>query len=186
MRRRQPPRQLQDRQRVATRLCHEPVADPLVEPAGDDGRKQGPRVLIREPAERQLRQAHQLTLVGLIADGEHERHRLGQQPPRDESEDLLRGDVEPLRVIDEAQQRPLRRDLGQQAERGQADQEAVGSRTRRQAQRHTQGRLLRLRKSAQPAEHRRAQLMQSRERQFHLGLTPAILATRKPDACRAQ
>ena len=54
---RQRPRQLQDRQRIAARLGDEPVADALIEPARDDGREQGARVLLGEPCERQLRQA---------------------------------------------------------------------------------------------------------------------------------
>jgi hypothetical protein len=172
VRRGQRPRQLQDRQRIAARLRDEPVADALVEPARDDGREQGARVLLGEPSERELRQAHQLALIRRLAHCEHDRHRLRQQPSRDEAEDLTRGGIEPLGVIDETQQRPLRGDLGQQAERGEGDQEAVGGSTGSQAQRDTEGGLLRLGKRAEPAEHRSAELMQSRERQLHLGLDP--------------
>ena len=69
----------------------------------------------RESFELQLRQARELALLGGVAHREHERHRLRQQPSCDEAEDLARGAVEPLRVVDDAQQRPLRRHLGQQA-----------------------------------------------------------------------
>ena len=135
-----------------------------------------------EPSERQLRQARQLALVARLADREHDRHRLRQQPPRDEPEDLRRGGIEPLRVIDEAQQRPLRGDLGQQAERGQRDQEAVRRGAGRRPERDAQGVLLRLRQRAEPVEHRRAQLMQPRERQLHLRLDAGDL--RDPEARR--
>ena len=172
VRRGQRSRQLEDRQRVAARLRDEPVADALVEPARDDGREQGARVLLGEPSERQLRQADQLALVRRLAHGEDDRHRLGQQPSRDEAQDLAGSGVEPLGVVDEAQQRALRGDLGQQAERGQGDQEAVGRGAGRQAQRDAQRGLLGLRERAEPTEHRRAELMQSRERQLHLGLDP--------------
>ena len=163
-------RQLQDRQRVAARLGDEAVADALIEPAGDDRGEQGARLALGEPREHQLRQARQLALVGRVADREHDRHRLGQHPSRDEAQDLGRGGIEPLGVIDDAQQRPLGGNLGQQAERGQGDQEAVGSGTGGQAQRDAQSGLLWLWKSIEPVEHRRAELVQRREGQLHLGL----------------
>jgi hypothetical protein len=173
-------RQLQDRQRVATRLGDEPVAHPLVEPARDDGREQGARVPVGQPAERKLRQIRQLELVARLADREHDRHRLGQQPPCHEAEDLRRGRIEPLGVVDEAQQRPVAGDLGEQGERGQGDQEAVGSGTGCQAESDAQRSLLRLRKRADAVEHRRAQLVQPRERQLHLGLDPGDAREAEP------
>jgi hypothetical protein len=75
-----------------------------------------------------------------------------------------------LGVVDEARQRALARHLGEQAERGERDQEAVGRRTRGEPERHAQRGLLRLVERVQPVEHRRAQLVQPRERELHLGL----------------
>jgi hypothetical protein len=54
LRRGQSARQLQDRERIASRLRDELVADALVEPRRDDRREQGARVLLGEPSERQL------------------------------------------------------------------------------------------------------------------------------------
>ena len=51
------PRQLQQGQRVAAGLRDDPLPDVLVEPAGDDRRQQGARVVVVEPFEPQLRQA---------------------------------------------------------------------------------------------------------------------------------
>src|SRR5215207_5147757 len=172
LRRRQTPRQLEDRQRIAARLRDEPVADALIETPWDDRRQQGARVVLREPCEPELGQPQQLAPVGRVAHREHDRHRLGQQPSRDESENLPRGAIEPLGIIDKAEQRPLRGNLGQQAERGQGDQEAARSRTGRPPQRDAQGDLLRLWKRPEPTQHRRAELMQSGERQLDLGLDP--------------
>jgi hypothetical protein len=182
LRRGQPPRHFQDRQRIAARLRDEPVTDSLVEPARDDGREQRARVLLGQASERQLREADQLVLVARLADRERDRHGLGQHPSRDESEHLPRCGIEPLGIVDETQQRPLRGNLGQEAERRQGDQEAVGSGTRRQAERDAESGLLRLWELAEPAEHRRAELMQSRERQLHLGLDPGD--PRDPEAGR--
>ena len=85
------------------------------------------RVLLREPSERQVRQADKLGLVARLANREHHRHGLRQQPSRDETEDLARGAVEPLRVLHQTEQRPFRGNLGQQAQSGQGNQEAVRS-----------------------------------------------------------
>ena len=74
-----------------------------------------------------------------VAHGDHDRHRLGPHPSRDEAEDLARGGIQPLRVLDEAEQRPLLRHGGQQAEHGQPDQEPVRHLTRRRAQGNAQG-----------------------------------------------
>ena len=51
--------------------------------------------------------------------------RLRQQPPGDERQRLRRGLIEPLRVVDHADQRPLLGHLGQQAQHRQADEEAI-------------------------------------------------------------
>jgi hypothetical protein len=85
-----------------------------------------------------------------------------------------------LRVIHETQQRPLLGNFGQQAERGQGDQEAIGGIAGRDAERDTQGALLRLRKGVDPGQHRRAELMQPRERQLHLRLDACDLGDPEP------
>ena len=85
-----------------------------------------------------------------LAHREHDRHRLRQQPPRDEPEDLARGAVEPLRVVDEADQRLLVGDLGQQGQRRRA---RPGS---GRAGRRTRGRARRAARPAGAREGRRA------------------------------
>ena len=49
------------------------------------------------------------SLVARLAHREHQRDRLGQQPPRDEREHLRRGLIEPLGVVDHADERLLAR-----------------------------------------------------------------------------
>ena len=165
-----PPRQLEQRERIAAGLGDDAVADAVVEPARDGSRQQGAGVLLREPRERQVGQAGERLPRARLANREHDRHRLRQQPPRDEAEHLVRRVVEPLRVVHEAQQRALVGDRGQQAQHGQRDQEAVGRVAGRQAQRHAQRVALGLREPVEPREHRRAELMDPGERQLHLGL----------------
>ena len=60
-----------------------------------------------------------------LARGEDQPDRLGQQPPRRERQHLRRRPVQPLRVIDHAQQRPVLRHLRQQRQHRQPDQKPV-------------------------------------------------------------
>ena len=67
-------------------------------------RPAGPDLQVRQPPE----------LLARLARGEDQPDRLGQQPPRHERQHLRRRPVQPLRVIDHAQQRPVLRHLRQQ------------------------------------------------------------------------
>ena len=109
------PRQLQQDQRVAPALGDDPLPDALVEPAGHGRRQQRLRVVVAEPFEPQLRKARDVAVVARLADREDDRHRLGEQPPRHEPEHLPRGLVQPLKVVDETQQRLLLGQLGERA-----------------------------------------------------------------------
>jgi hypothetical protein len=71
------------------------------------------------------RQRPKRVLAG-IPGREDEQHRLGEQPPGDEVEGVCESLIEPLRVIDQAHQRPLLDDLGQETKNRQPDQETVG------------------------------------------------------------
>ena len=88
--------------------------------------------------------------------------------PGDEAEDHSRGGVQPLSVLHETEQRPLFGRGGQQAEHGEADEEAIRHVTGCQAQRDIQRVSLRLRESVELVEQRRAELMDPGERQLHL------------------
>jgi hypothetical protein len=56
----------------------------------------------------------------------HDCDALGEEPTSDEAENLRRGTVEPLRVVDDAQQRLPLGDLSQQRERCDSDEEWIG------------------------------------------------------------
>ena len=120
--------------------------------------------------DRELGQAAERLLVRGLAEREHERDALGQQAARDEGERLCRDPVEPLRVVDDAQQRALLGRVGEQREHRQPDQEAVGRRAHGQPERRAQGVALGRREPPQMPEQRRAQPVQAGERELHLGL----------------
>jgi hypothetical protein len=174
-----PSRQLEQRQRVPACLGDDAVTDSLVQAARYDRRQQGAGVLRGESREHQVRQAREQSIVGDFAHGEHDRHRLGLQPPGHEPQDLARGSVEPLRVVDQAQQRPVVGDLRQQAQRGQRNQETVRGVARGQAEGHPQGGSLRLGERVELDQHRGAQLVEGRVRQLHLGLDACELGHSK-------
>ena len=62
------------------------------------------RVVIREPGDRQVGKVGQQAFVVGLSRGEEEQHRLRQQPPADESEHMVRRLIDPLRVVDQANQ----------------------------------------------------------------------------------
>jgi hypothetical protein len=107
-----------------------------------------------------------------LAQREHQPHPLRQQAPRHERERLDGHLVEPLRVVDDADERLLLAGVGQQAQNGQADQEAIRRGTGAHAERRVQRVALRDRQMPETAEHRRAQRVQAGERELHLGLGP--------------
>ena len=169
LRRRQPPRQLQQGERITARFGDDPVlacarrgarASPTPAAHGHHRRADpGPRAPADPPTGRRS-----------VTHREHHRDPLGQQTTRNESK-RLRGDpIQPLGVIDHADQRLLLGDLGQQAEHRQPDQEPVRRVSGAQAERACQRITLRARKAIKVVQHRRAQQMKPGERQLHLGL----------------
>ena len=116
-----------------------------------------------------------------LANGEHDRHRLRQQPPRDEPErpgpTRRRATARRRRGRAAAAPRPPRT-AGSSTAR--ATRNRSGALAGRQAQRDAQRVPLRLRERVEPVEHRRAQLMQAGERQLHLGLDARDLRDAEP------
>ena len=166
--------ELEQGQRVAVGLLQDPGADALVERAWDDRRQQRPSRVFVQSVQPEFGQARQVirrgSSWGRRPDREHQRYRLRQQAAPDESEDLGRGLVEPLRVVHDAQHRPLLGGLRHEAERRQGDQEPVRAISGGEPERDAEPATLRLGQRPEPAEHRRAQLVQPRVGELHLRL----------------
>ena len=171
--RRQAPRELEQRQRITACLSDDSVSDSLIqlEPHGRAQQRAG----IPIPHAIHLQLGHVSKLLAGLARGEHDRNRLSQETPSDEPQDLEGGVVEPLRVVDEAEQRLLLRDLREEGKRPEGNEEAIGRVPGREAERDAQSMLLGLRKTIELAEHRRAELMEASKRELHLGLDPGDL-----------
>ena len=168
--RRQPPRQLKQGQRVPPGLGDDQVSDPRVDRPGQRRCKQRARILLAQAGQRELRQPGQLRPVE--SGREHQPDRIGRQPPRHEPQRLHRRPVQPLLVIDHADQRPLGGHLREQSKHRQTDQEPVRRRTGAEAERDPQRVALRAGEPTGLVQHRRQQLMQPGERELHLRLHP--------------
>ena len=107
------------------RLQNDPIQHVLIQGSGQDGLQQRPRITMPQRLDAKLRQSRER--VAHLTSREHERDLLRQQAAGHERERACRRAIEPLRVIDDTQQRPLLRSLGQQAEGGQSDQERIRS-----------------------------------------------------------
>ena len=108
------------------------------------------------------------------------RDRLGQQAPRDEGERLHRHLVEPLRVVDDAEQGLVVGGRGHQAQHRQPDQETVRRRPDAAAERDVQRLALWFRQLVEVIQQRRAQLLQSGEGELHVGLHARHLDAAEP------
>jgi hypothetical protein len=99
--------QLEQGQRVPTRLGEDARPHVLVPRGAVHRRQQLARVRRQQAAEPQLRQSGELVGVERLPHRQHERDRLGLQAPGRERERLHGRPVQPLRIVDEAQQRRL-------------------------------------------------------------------------------
>ena len=154
----QPPGQLQQRQRVAAGLGDDAVPHPLIQSPRGHRVEQRTGVIAVQALDRQQWQAPKLPLLPGLSQREHQCDRFRQQAARGERQCLRRSLIEPLRIIDQAHQRPLLSRLRQQPEHRQTDQQAIRRLPRAQAEDRVQRIALRARQSSQtcPATARRA------------------------------
>ena len=98
---RQPPRQLQQGQRIPARLGHDPISDLLAERKMNRRFQQSTGVFDTQPAHLQLRKPPQR--LTYYARAEHEPDTFSKQPPRRKRERQRRRPIQPLRVIHDTQ-----------------------------------------------------------------------------------
>ena len=168
--RRQPARQLQQRQWVAARLGDDLIAHALVQPPRHGRRQQRACVVVSDPFDDHLRQAGEIVDVGGLAYGEHHGDPLGQQTTRHEGQRLRGGAIEPLHIIDQAHERFRFGRLGEQGQYRQGDEEAVRGVAVLQPERSAQRLRLRTGQCVESVEHGGAQLVQPGEGELHLRL----------------
>ncbi|CNF68500.1 Uncharacterised protein [Mycobacterium tuberculosis] len=162
------PGQLAQRERVAARLGDQPVADPPVEDAGRREAQQLAGVGVAQPLDGQPAQPSER-----LADRAHDEHDgdpLGVEAPGGERDGARRRLVEPLRVVDDAEQRTVLRGLGEQAQHREPDEQRAGRGGLAQAECRLDRLALRCGQPLGGAHHRAAQLLQSGVGELHLRL----------------
>jgi hypothetical protein len=82
--------------------------DPRIEPSRVDRVEQGVGVLARQAGHGQLGDSRDESLIGCLSDPPDEEDSLGGHSPADEREHLPRWIVDPVRIVDEDDQRALR------------------------------------------------------------------------------
>jgi hypothetical protein len=165
---RQAARQLEQRERVAARLGDDSLAYRVVHRPGNDGRQERLRIVTVEAANGEIAQPAEPVLLAGLTCGEEKPDGLGHQPTRGEGERLDRRPVDPLRVVDEAEERPFVRHRRQERQGGEANEEAVRRAPATQAKSGLDGRALRVRQPVKAVEHLRTELVEAPEGQVHL------------------
>lgn len=95
-------------------------------------------------------------------DRHHQGNLLCRQPANHEFEHTERRVVRPMHVVDDAEQWPLTRQLGQQRQRRQADEKPVRVRTWHEPERHAERACLWRRQPVDQVQRRHQQLVQHR------------------------
>jgi hypothetical protein len=162
--------QLEQRERVAARLRDDPLAHPLVHGPHDRRLQQRASVVVGQATDDQLREPVELDAVAGLAHREDQRDALGQEPAGDERQRLHRDAVQPLGIVDDADQRRLLGHLGQEAQHGQPDEEPVRRLAAAHAERGAQRITLRIGDPIHAVQQWSTELMQAGERELHLGL----------------
>ena len=110
------------------------------------------------------------TMALAVPSGQQHRDRLRAEAPGDEHHGVRRAVVEPLRIVDQAQQRAFAGDVRQQRQRGEVDEERRRLAPALEPQGAAECAGLWRGKAGHSIQHRSQQLLQSGERQLRLGL----------------
>jgi hypothetical protein len=102
----------------------------------------------------------EVTVVGRVAQREQQGQSVSTHSTRHERENLGGRLVQPMGVVDDAQQRLLLCQPGQQVEHGQSDHEPVRRSSGLLTERHTESRLLRFGQRVQVAQEGTAELVE--------------------------
>ena len=166
--RRQPARELQERERIPARLGDDPLEHGLVQPRREDGLQQRPCIPGAQRLHAELREAGQSGAH--VTRREHEHDPLRQQAARHERERSGRCAVEPLRVVDHAQKRLLLGGLGEETENREPDKKRARRLSGAEPEGDAERVPLRIRQTLAELQDRRTELLQRRVVELHLPL----------------
>jgi hypothetical protein len=153
------PSQLAQRERIALRAVVDTIALFVRQREAEQLARQVRSRVAIESAERQGRQPGVIDRCrDSLACGKHERHGFSHEAAGREQQRLQRRRVEPMRVVDQDEQRPLGSHPGQQRRCCGTDDEAIALNRRHQRERAREGVALRLWQLAKLREYRAEQL----------------------------
>ncbi|HEV7528090.1 MAG TPA: hypothetical protein VGO29_04280 [Solirubrobacteraceae bacterium] len=104
-------------------LENDPIQHVVIQASRQDRLQQCPRITMPQGLDMKLRQSREC--AAQLAGSENERDLLRRQATGHERERARRRAIEPLRVIDDTQQRPLLRSLRLQGKHRKSDQERI-------------------------------------------------------------
>ena len=151
-------------------LGDDPLADRGIHRTVQVLEQQRERIAVGQSPDGELWEPGQDLVADPCPGGAHDRHPLGEEPAGDERQDLRRGLIEPLRVLDDADERLLLGDVGEQRQGRQPDQEPVWGRAVAQPEDRRQRGALGRRQPLEVIEHGRTELVQPAVGQLHLRL----------------
>ena len=163
-------REFEQGERVAVALDDDPLADGGIQRTVQVLEQQRERIAVAQPSDGELGEPGQDLVADPSPGRAHDRHAFGEEPAGHERQDLHRDLIEPLRVVDDADQRLLLCDVGEQRQRRQPDQEPVWGRAVAQPEDRRQRGALGRRQPLEAIEHGRTELMQPVVGQLHLRL----------------
>lgn len=162
---------LHDGQRVPAGLGNETSRDGSVHGQADRQVEELVCRLTGKALDAQLRERFEVRLELIrFPHSEEQPDAIGQKSARDEREEVVRLIVEPLGVIDDAENGSDLGRLREQRERREADEERIGRGARYQSESHAQRTVLRSRKTVQSRQERQEQLMRGGEAEMALRL----------------
>jgi hypothetical protein len=174
LRRRERRGHLEQRERVAVRLLDQPVDHGDIDVQAGSAFEQRRRRLGVERADEERGDAGRFETahVSFSRSEDHE-DPLGLEAPCHEQQRVGRGVVEPVRIVDEAQDRTPLRQLREQGQARRRDEEALGALGLGEAEGTAKGLRLWLRDPLDVPQGRVDELMERREGQLGLGLHAA-------------
>ena len=150
-------------------LGDDPLEHRLVQPRRQGGLQQRPCIPAAQRLDAKLREARQA--AAHLTRPEGERDPLGKQAARHERERSGRCAIEPLRVVDHAEERLLLGSFREETENREPDEKRVRRAVRLLSPKATPERItLRIGKALDELEHRRTEPLQRRVVELHLPL----------------
>ena len=130
-------------ERISSRFDRDPRRNRAFQAVGVQLVQQEPSVVSRQPAHPQFVEAAKCIDPTEVPDGEDHCDAIGEEPSGHECQRIECLEVEPMRVVDDAQYWRLRCRIGEECQGGQPDVEAVRPRAVDQTERRVQRRPLR-------------------------------------------